>query len=115
VEISCSTGTSFARLSGNVVLSLVATRTEFAGTVRERITIDGRRYRRDQFRAPAQHVEVADGEACIVGSNSELLRIPSPPVSGAKPATPGVRSSAANWRRERNPAPTFSREMAHFP
>jgi len=64
---------------------------KFARTARERITIDGGGYRRDHLRALAQRVEVADGEVRIMGSKGDLLRTLAA-ASGAKPATPGVRS-----------------------
>jgi hypothetical protein len=61
-----------------------------ATAARPRITGGG--FRRDHLRALAQRVEVADREARIMGSKSELLRTLAA-VSGEKSATPGVRSS----------------------
>ncbi len=72
---------------------------KFARTARERIRIDGGGYRRDHLRALAQRVEVADREVRIIGSKSNLLQTLTC-ASGAKPATPGVRSSVLKWRRE---------------
>ncbi len=46
----------------------------FARTARERIKIKGGGDRRDQRRALAQRVAVADHELRIIGSNSNLLR-----------------------------------------
>jgi site-specific DNA recombinase len=63
----------------------------FARTARERIRIDGGGYRRDHLRALTQRVEVADREVRIIGSKNNLLQT-LPAASGAKPATPGVRS-----------------------
>jgi site-specific DNA recombinase len=73
----------------------------FARTARERIRIDGGGYRRDHLRALAQRVEVADREVRIIGSKSNLFHTLAA-ASGAKPATPGVRSSVLKWRRGRN-------------
>ena len=71
----------------------------FAQKARERMRLDGGGYRRDHLRAFAQRVEVADEEIRIMGSKNTLLRnlIAS---SGVKSATPGVRSSVLNWRRD---------------
>jgi len=71
---------------------------KFARTARERMRIEGRGYRRDHLRALAQRVEVADKEVRIVGSKGNLLRTLAA-TSGAKSATPGVRSSVLKWRR----------------
>ena len=71
---------------------------KFARTARERMRLQGGGYRRDHLRALAQRVEVADKEVRIMGSKSDLLRTLAA-ASGAKPATPGVRSSVLNWRR----------------
>lgn len=46
----------------------------FARKARERIRLDDGGYRRDHLCALAQRVEVADAEARIMGSKSELLR-----------------------------------------
>jgi site-specific DNA recombinase len=70
---------------------------KFARTARERIRIDGGGYRRDHLRALAQRVEVADHEVRIIGSKSNLLQTLTA-AAGAKPATPGVRSSVPKWR-----------------
>jgi site-specific DNA recombinase len=69
----------------------------FARTARERIRIDGGGYRREHLRALAQRVEVADGEVRIIGSKTTLLQTLAA-ASGAKSATPGVRSSVLKWR-----------------
>ena len=68
----------------------------FAKAARER-RINGGGYRRDHLRALAQHVEVADREVRIIGSKSSLLQTLAA-ASGAKPATPGIRSSVLSWR-----------------
>src|SRR6185312_12959341 len=73
----------------------------FARTARERIRIDGGGYRRDHLRALTQRVEVADREVRIIGSKSNLLQTLTA-ATGAKPATPGVRSSVLKWRRGRD-------------
>jgi len=70
---------------------------KFAEIARERMRINGGGYRRDHLRALAQRVEVADGEARIMGSKGNLLRTLAA-ASGA-PSAPGVRSSVLNWRR----------------
>jgi site-specific DNA recombinase len=54
-------------------------------------------YRRDQLRALAQRVEVADAEVRITGSKSELLRT-LVAASGGKPGAIGVRSLVLKWR-----------------
>src|SRR5271166_4022408 len=69
----------------------------FAATARERLRITGGGYRGDHLRALAQRVEVADGEVCITGSKSDLLRTLAA-ASGVKSATLGVRSSVPKWR-----------------
>jgi site-specific DNA recombinase len=80
---------------------------KFAQTARERIRIDGGGYRREHLRAVAQRVEVADGEVRIMGSKGNLLRTLAA-ASGAKSATPGVRSSVLNWRREWDSNPRYA-------
>jgi hypothetical protein len=77
----------------------------FASTARERIRIDGGGYR-DHLRALAQRVEVADREVRIIGSKSDLLRTLAA-ASGARSATPGVRSSVLKWRRGRDSNPRY--------
>jgi hypothetical protein len=82
----------------------------FARTARERIRIDGGGYRRDHLRALAQRVEVADREVRIIGSKSNLLQTLTA-AAGAKPATPGVRSSVLKWRigcPSAEPSPIFA-------
>ena len=74
---------------------------KFARTARERMRIDGGGYRRDQQRALAQRVEVADGEVRIIRSKVDLLRTLAA-ASGVKSAAGGVRSSVLNWRRGRD-------------
>jgi site-specific DNA recombinase len=69
----------------------------FAHKARERIRLPGGGYRRDHLRALAQRVEVADQEVRIMGSKGDLLRTLTA-ASGARPATPGVRSSVLKWR-----------------
>jgi DNA invertase Pin-like site-specific DNA recombinase len=64
---------------------------KFASTARERIRIAGGGYRRDHLRALAQRVEVAEHEVRIMGSKGDLLRTLAA-ASGAKSASPGVRS-----------------------
>jgi site-specific DNA recombinase len=71
---------------------------KFARTARERMRIEGGGYRRDHLRALAQRVEVADKEVRIMGSKGDLLRTLAA-GAGAKPATPGVRSSVLKWRK----------------
>ena len=85
---------------------------KFASTARERIRIDGGGYRRDHLRALAQRVEVADGEVRIMGSKGDLLRTLAA-ASGVKSATPGVRSSVLNWRREWDSNPTVQLSRTH--
>ena len=77
---------------------------KFARSARERIRVEGGGYRREHLRALAQRVEVADEEVRIMGSKGDLLRTLAA-ASGAKSATPGVRSSVLKWRRRspRNP------------
>ncbi len=79
---------------------------KFASTARERIRIAGGGYRRDHLRALAQRVEVAEHEVRIMGSKGDLLRTLAA-ASGAKSASPGVRSSVLKWRprRDSNPRP----------
>ncbi len=64
----------------------------------------GGRYRRDHLRAPAQRVEVADGEVRIMRSKGGLLRTLAA-ASGVKSAGGGVPSFVPNWRpgRDSNP------------
>lgn len=62
---------------------------------------------RDQAQALAQRVEVADREVRIIGSKSSLLQTLTA-AAGAKPATPGVRSSVLKWRRERDSNPRYA-------
>ena len=76
----------------------------FARTARERIRIDGGS---DHLRVLAQRVEVADREVRIIGSKSNLLQTLTA-VSGAKPATPGVRSSVLKWRRGWDSNPRYA-------
>ena len=83
-------------------------------TARERMRIDGGGYRRDHLRALAQRVEVADGEVRIMGSKSDLLRTLAA-ASGVKSATPGVRSSVLNWRREWDSNPRYGFPHTRFP
>jgi hypothetical protein len=75
---------------------------KFARTARERIRSEGGGYRRDHLRALARRVEVADKEVRIIGSKGNLLQTLAA-ASGAKPATPGVRSSVLKWRTGRPP------------
>jgi hypothetical protein len=70
---------------------------KFASTARERMRIGGGGYRRDHLRALAQRVEVAEHEVRIMGSKGDLLRTLAA-ASGAKSASPGVRSSVLKWR-----------------
>ena len=77
---------------------------KFAKTARERMRIAGGGYRREHLRALAQRVEVADGEVRIMGSKGDLLRTLAA-GSGAKSATPGVRSSVLRWRSRRDSNP----------
>ncbi len=69
----------------------------FAPAARQRIRHDGGVYRRDHLRALVQRVEVADAEARIVGSKSELLRT-LVAASGAISGVFGLRSSVLKWR-----------------
>ena len=74
----------------------------FARTARERIRIEGDGYRRDHLPALAQRVEVADREVRIIGSKTDLLQTLAA-AAGARPSTPGVRSSVLKWRRRSPP------------
>ncbi len=87
---------------------------KFATTARARIRIDGGGYRREHLRALAQRVEVAEKEVRIMGSKGDLLRTLAA-ASGVKSATPGVRSSVLNWRRERDSNPRYGLPYTHFP
>src|SRR5207302_5078475 len=87
---------------------------KFARSARERIRIEGGGYRRDHLRALAQRVEVADKEVRIMGSKGDLLRTLAA-ASGAKPATPGVRSSVLKWRREWDSNPRYGFPYTRFP
>ena len=58
---------------------------KFAQTARNRMRIEGGRYRRDHLWALAQRVEVADKEFAFMGSKSDLLRTLAA-ASGAGPA-----------------------------
>jgi site-specific DNA recombinase len=80
---------------------------KFASTACERMRLQGGGYRRDHLRALAQRVEVADKEVCIMGSKGELLRTLAA-ASGAKPATPSVRSSVLKWRRGWDSNPRYA-------
>lgn len=71
----------------------------FAATARKRMRIDGGGYRRDQLRAFAQRVEVAERQVFIKGSKDELLRT-LVAIGGGKSAETGVPSSVPRWRRE---------------
>ncbi|MFM9829435.1 MAG: zinc ribbon domain-containing protein [Sphingomonas sp.] len=75
---------------------------KFAQTARQRIRLDGGGYRRDQLRALAQRVEVAEGEVRIMGSKSDLLRTLA--AGGGSGTLPGaVPSFVPNWRSGRVP------------
>ena len=74
----------------------------FARTARKRIRIEGEGYRRDHLRALAQRVEVAEREVRIIGSKTDLLQTLAA-AAGARPSTPGVRSSVLKWRRRSPP------------
>ncbi len=82
---------------------------KFASTARERIRIAGGGYRRDHLRALAQRVEVAEHEVRIMGSKGDLLRTLAA-ASGAKSASPGVRSSVLKWRPVGDSNPCYRRE-----
>jgi hypothetical protein len=83
---------------------------EFAMTARWRMRIEGG-YRRDHLPCARPAGRVADKEVRIMGSKGDSLRTLAA-ASGAKSATPGVRSSVLKWRRERNWHPTFSCPIA---
>ena len=84
----------------------------FARTARERIRIEGDGYRRDHLRALAQRVEVADREVRIIGSKTDLLQTLAA-AAGARPSTPGVRSSVLKWRREWDSPQAASRSLKY--
>ena len=73
----------------------------FAHKARERMRLDNGGCRRDHLRALAQRVEVADTEAHIMGSKSELLRTLVAASSGKSVAS-GVHSSVLKWRARRD-------------
>jgi site-specific DNA recombinase len=79
----------------------------FARKARDRIRLPGGGYRRDQLRALAQRIEVADREVRIIGSKGDLLRTLAA-ASGVKSAAPDVRSSVLSWRREGDSNPRYS-------
>ena len=85
----------------------------FARTARERIRIDSGGYRRDHLRALAQRVEVAEREVRIIGSKTDLLQTLAA-AAGARPSTPGVRSSVLKWRTGRDSNPRYSCPYAAF-
>jgi hypothetical protein len=69
----------------------------FADAGRKRLRGPNGGYRRDQLRALAQRIEVAEGEVRIMGSRSELLRTLAA-SGGAKSAARGVSSFVPKWR-----------------
>ncbi len=69
----------------------------FADAARKRLRGPHGGYRRDQLRALAQRVEVAEGEVRIMGSRNELLRTLAA-SNGAKSPTRGVPSFVPKWR-----------------
>jgi hypothetical protein len=73
-------------------IGLSAARYGFACTARQRIRLESGGCGRDQLRALAQRVEIADTEVRIMGSKSELLRHPVA-ASGRKSVAFGVQSS----------------------
>jgi hypothetical protein len=87
---------------------------KLARTARECIRTDGGGYRRGHLRALAQRVEVADGEVRIMGSKGNLIRTLAA-ASGVTPATPSVRSSVLNWRREWDSNPRYAFTHTRFP
>lgn len=68
-----------------------------SSAAREGLRLEGGGYRRDQLRALAQRVEVADDEVRIMGSKSELLRTLVAASSGNSAAF-GVSGSVLKWR-----------------
>ncbi|WP_296584474.1 hypothetical protein [Xanthobacter sp.] len=78
--------------SGSKAITSQMVRT-FAKTARQRIYLEGGDYRRDHLRAPAQPVEVADGEVRIMGSKTRLLQA----LTG-KTGVNSVPSLGLKWR-----------------
>ena len=97
-QASADAGRAQAALdhAGNQAVSPDMVRT-FARAARQRIRLDSGGYRRNQFRALAQRVEVADTEVRIMESKSELPRT-LVAASGGKSGVVGVQSSVLNWR-----------------
>ncbi len=62
----------------------------FAAAARDRMRLPGGGFRRDHLRAPAQRVEVADGEVRIIGSKSRLLQTLTAQESGNTVPTEGL-------------------------
>jgi site-specific DNA recombinase len=73
---------------------------KFARAARQRIRLEGGGYRRDQLRALAQRVEVAEGEVRIMGSKSRLLQT-LVANGGANP----VPIQGLKWRRAQDSNP----------
>jgi site-specific DNA recombinase len=86
----------------------------FARTARERMRLQGGGYRRYHLRALAQRLEVADREARIIGSKSNLLQTLTA-ASAAKPAARGVRTFVLKWRRGGDSNPRDPSESTRSP
>jgi site-specific DNA recombinase len=81
----------------------------FATTARQRIRLENGGYRRDQLRALAQRVEVAEGEVRIMGSKTRLLQTL---VAGS--GVNAVPAQGLKWRRGWDSNPRYGLPHAGF-